>query len=369
MSTFTDWKPSFVGAGSSSISSSPFSLANKLAHETEIIDSAKPKIELKAKELTLAKNHDKEHQTIQLNKLDEEIEEEEEAEEEADVDAIITELSTPQLSKRNSAIPEIKPLSPGTSLSGVFYCSSSTHSISNRKSSLSIQTQASSRTSISSTAGESVHSSGINQTTINKCKLQRRSTLNVSNLSSGRRNRTRLANHEELSDKEKDMQINDLEEEEESKSKPRSVSSDLTLDSAFHTTFLSHHKQELSSSATKLDNEDEDDDNSNNNNNNQSSQPTTSNYANIQPSIVTIVEEVGRRTIVPIQFTAIDFNRQQQQQHEDDSLTNIRNITNGLTTIENTLTTTTTTNTINTVVTNNTVTVASSKTFFKYKFV
>lgn len=291
MSTFTDWKPSFG-------TSSPFNLASRLIHDKESeIDKTKTESKTAKEQSSIKKissqmvfknqeiseQHDK---SVHLNKLDEEIEEDNEG---------ITELSSPQLSKRSSAVA-IHEMKAGTSLSGVFY---SSHSISNRKSSLSIQTQTSSRTSINST-GESTQSH-INSNQMlegnkqsNKCKLQRRSTLNVGQYS---RRRTRLNKGEDSSDKEKDIQRSlDLE----TRSKRRSVSSDLILDTAFHSTLLCHHKQSLSIKV-------EDD--------SQLSipQPTTSNYATSQTSPIvtqTIVEEVAQRNsnVVPEQHTAIDFN-------------------------------------------------------------
>lgn len=301
MSTFTDWKPSFGGA------SGPFGLTGrpsaadaleaadrtKQAETKAAKDPATKKAPQVAQQAQQAEPQKVAQQTadkgigesaidrpVHLNKLDEEAEEEEEN---------ITELSSPQLSKRSSAVAihEMKS-SPGTSLSGVFYCSSSVQSISNRKSSLSIQTQGSSRMSINST-GDSVasHAAG---SSAQATKLQRRSTLNVGQYS---RQKQRVAGKE---DKERYLHPNDLEP------KPRSASSDLTLDTAFHSSFLNRHQ--APASPVRLAAEDD--------SLSPSSLPTTSNYATTQPSPIvtqTIAEEIAQRSLVPLQHTAIDFHQ------------------------------------------------------------
>lgn len=316
MSTFTDWKPSFGSA------SGPFGLTGRLDRDapeadrmradsraglkgeskfgSKVESKAEPKPESKTESKTESKFESKPESKIvkdqaskrqlaeigeidrptHLNKLDEEAEEDEN----------ITELSSPQLSKRSSAVAihEMKS-SPGTSLSGVFYCSSSVQSISNRKSSLSIQTQGSSRMSIAST-GEGAGSQA------ESGKLQRRSTLNVSSYS----------RHRKTSRTERHLQPDDDEP------KRRSVSSDLTLDTAFHSTFLSRPPASpvAVSPIAVLTSADQTVDGIS-----PSSLPTTSNYATSQPidqCIVrqTIIEdEINQRSIVPVAHTAIDFSQ------------------------------------------------------------
>ena len=298
MSTFTDWKPSFGGA------SGPFGLTGRASITADALEAAADRTKAGETKATkdpvtkkapstqivqhvehqkVAQQTDKEiseqiDRPVHLNKLDEEAEEEDEN---------ITELSSPQLSKRSSAVAihEMKS-SPGTSLSGVFYCSSSVQSISHRKSSLSIQTQGSSRMSINST-GESVasHAAG------GQTKLQRRSTLNVGQYG---RHKHRMSGKE--GEKERYLHPDDLEP------KRRSASSDLTLDTAFHSTFLNRHQ--APASPVRLTAEDS--------SLSPSSLPTTSNYATTQPSPIvtqTIAEEIAQRSQVPPQHTAIDFQQ------------------------------------------------------------
>lgn len=287
MSVFTDWKPSFH------IKSAPeVDTEISRTSKTNVVESKTSKESRKSNQHEQIESIEQLEKHSQLNKLDEEIEEEDG----------LTELSSPQLSKRSSAVAihEMKQLSPGTSLSGVFYCSSSVQSIhSNRKSSLSIQN--SSRTSINST-GESA-TSGITNNQTSTQKLQRRSTLNVSSC----RRRNRL-NKEELSDKGKEIQTElDLEP------KRRSVSSDLTLDTAFHSTFLNH--QQFIYEQKQCDQQPT------------NTQSTTSNYANQQPLASTIltqtiVEEIANQQpqhTVPNQNTAIiDFNQLDLNQENSD---------------------------------------------------
>ena len=308
MSTFTDWKPSFGG------SSGPFGLTAK----PDVLESDRRKSEGKAElkasskadsksesgkagskteskpeskqESKITKDQASKRQLseiveidrpVHLNKLDEEAEEEDEN---------ITELSSPQLSKRSSAVAihEMKS-SPGTSLSGVFYCSSSVQSISNRKSSLSIQTQGSSRMSIAST-GEAA---GASQAESNK--LQRRSTLNVSSYSRHRHRKTNRA-----------------DEDADDELKRRSVSGDLTLDTAFHATFLHQPSPVRTVDQTPTDVQLD-----------QclspSTLPTTSNYATSQPSPIvtqTIVEdEINQRSIVPVAHTAVSHTSSASTAH------------------------------------------------------
>ena len=297
MSTLSDWKPIFHSGSSAS----PFSARQpQQIPETDDLNKAKKSTQI------VDKNQEESNDQFgslerpsQLKKLDEEAEEDED----------LTALSSPQLSKRSSAVAihEMKPLSPGTSLSGVFYCSSSVQSISNRKSSLSIQTQTSSRTSINSSTGDASTNSGQNNSRV-AGKLQRRSTLNVGHY----RRATRLTNKEDLSDKDKDMQINiDLE----AKSKRRSVSSDLSIDNAFpHSTLLTHHHQRTIHQQQQQHQQQQRQSNDYMIvGQQQSTEPTTSNYAITQPSSIvreTIVEEIGQGTITNVpQHTAIDFNQ------------------------------------------------------------